>query len=138
MLKEIALAAAVLSPTGIPAETPEIYFTPSPQEHADTETAEQGLILVEGYVDSREAQYFDDTYYYHDYVVTEVEWNKNPLAKCGYWTIWGIDDYGTVECLGDDIAEEDLEDWMVVGTKVRHRWMPTEEWYHSIDFEIIG
>ena len=80
MLKEIALAAAVLSPTGIPAETPEIYFTPSPQEHADTETAEQGLILVEGYVDSREAQYFDDTYYYHDYTVTEVEWQE-PTRK---------------------------------------------------------
>lgn len=134
MLKEIVLSLAVLSPTGIPEETPEIYFTPTPQQHADT----TGLTMVEGYVDSREPQYFDDDYYYHDYTVTEVEWNKNPIAPCGYWTIWGIDDYGTVECLGDDIAEEDLEDWMVTGTKVRHRWMPTEEWYHSIDFEIIG
>ena len=134
MLKEIALAAAVLSPTGIPAETPEIYFAPTPQEHVDT----TGLTMVEGFVDSREPQYYDDEFFYHDYVVTEVETTFVPQTGYTYYTVWGIDDYGTDECLGDDIALEDLEDWMVTGTKVRHRWMPTEEWYHSIDFEIIG
>jgi len=139
MLKELLVSLVVLTPTGIQSETPEINFTPTPNEaQSDTEAIGQGLTLIEGYVESREPQYYDSNYYYHDYTVTAVEWSKVPIAPCGHFTIYGVDDYGNLECLGDDIAEDELEAWMVVGTKVRHRWTQSEEWFHSIDFEIIG
>lgn len=119
MLKEIVLSLAVLSPTGIPAETPEIYFTPTPAEETTLDFYRT-----------------DGEYTYIDYLVTDVEKTYVPQTGASYYTIWATDPFGDEDCLADDV--EELEDWMVTGTTVKHGWKTTEEWYTGDVVEIIG
>lgn len=155
MLKEIVLSMVILSPTGIPAETPEVTLNPTVPEsaeisgnhadmvipsHSETAPKEEGPTLIFGYRGGREPQYYDSVWYYHDYTVIKVELNRNENFADSepYFTYWGIDDYGNIECLGDDIPTYDLDEWAKPGTKVRFKWLHCQEFYESTDFEIIG